>query len=319
MPPLKLRRTLLRALTLALAGGAMLARGGEPPLPAERQRVSERFKQLTRAAPWQLVESRLIAFPTFHPQGMVKIGAEFFVSSVEVRQKPRPYPAPRDGLDRDVGAGVGHLFKIDAQGQRVAAVTLGEGAIYHPGGIDFDGRDIWVPVAEYRPNSRSIIYRVNPAAMTVTEVFRFPDHIGGIVHNTERRTLHGVSWGSRYFYRWSLDASGRVIDAATPPEKLRTPNPSFYIDYQDCKFLGADEMICSGVATLGGTIRLGGIELVDLRTHRPIRQLPLALWTKSGLPLTQNPFCIEPTDTGLRAYFLPEDDRSTLYVYEVKP
>ena len=32
--------------------------------------------------------------------------------------------------------------------------------MYHPGGIDYDGRHIWVPVAEYRPNSRSIIYRV---------------------------------------------------------------------------------------------------------------------------------------------------------------
>jgi hypothetical protein len=290
-----------------------------PPLLAERQRVSATFKQLTRASAWRLVESRPIALPTFHPQGMVKIGAEFFVSSVEVTQKPRPYPAPRDGFDRDTGAGVGHLFKIDAQGNRLAAVTLGEGTIYHPGGIDFDGRDIWVPVAEYRPNSRSIIYRVNPATMKATEVFRFPDHIGGIVYNPERRTLHGVSWGSRYFYRWTLDAEGRVADAASPPETLRTANPSFYIDYQDCKFLGGDEMICSGVATLAGGVQLGGLELVDLVAQKPVRQLPLALTTKSGVPMTQNPFWIEPTDGGLRAYFLPEDDQSTLYVFEVRP
>jgi len=25
--------------------------------------------------------------------------------------------------------------------------------VYHPGGIDFDGVNIWVPVAEYRPDS----------------------------------------------------------------------------------------------------------------------------------------------------------------------
>jgi hypothetical protein len=34
--------------------------------------------------------------------------------------------------------------------------------------------------------------------------------------------------------------------------------------------------------------------------------------------MTHNPVWIEPGDTGLRAYFMPEDDRSTIYVYEVK-
>ena len=38
-------------------------------------------------------------------------------------------------------------------------------------------------------------------------MFRFADHIGGIVHNTDDNTLHGVSWGSRRFYRWTLDAT----------------------------------------------------------------------------------------------------------------
>jgi len=31
--------------------------------------------------------------------------------------------------------------------------------------------------------------------------------------------------------------------------------------------------------------------------------------------MTYNPFWIEPTATGLRAYFMPEDEKST-YVYE---
>ena len=41
--------------------------------------------------------------------------------------------------------------------------------------------------------------------MKATEVFRFDDHIGAIVHNTDDDTLHGVSWGSRRFYRWTLE------------------------------------------------------------------------------------------------------------------
>ena len=117
---------------------------------------------------------------------------------------------------------------------------MGEGAIYHPGGIDYDGTSIWVPLAEYRPDSRAIVYRVDPRTMKATEVLRFADHIGAIVHNTDDRTLHGVSWGSRRFYRWTLDADGRVTNAGVAPEKLRTLNTSHYLDYQDCKYAGGE-------------------------------------------------------------------------------
>ena len=33
-------------------------------------------------------------------------------------------------------------------------------------------------------------------------------------------------------------------------------------------------------------------------------------------PMTYNPFWIEATASGLRAYFMPEDNKSTLYIYE---
>ena len=289
---------------------------------AQGRLISERFKQLTRASQWRMTASVPVNFNTHHPQGMVRIGEFYYVSSVEVTQPTKRFAQPQDGFDRDTGAGRGHLFKFDAQGNLLADLPLGEGAIYHPGGIDYDGKFIWVPVAEYRPNSHSIIYRVDPAAMKATEVFRYSDHIGGIVHNTENHTLHGVSWGSRSFYRWTLNAQGRVTNAGTPPEKLRRQNPSFYIDYQDCKFLGRGEMLCAGLSNYqagkaGGRFSLGGLELVDLAADRAIHQLPLDMWTESGIPMTQNPFWIEPTERGLRAWFLPEDRQSTLYVFEV--
>jgi hypothetical protein len=195
--------------------------------------------------------------------------------------------------------------------------------MYHPGGIDYDGRSLWVPVAEYRPNSRSIVYRVDPAAMTASEVLRFGDHIGGIVHNTDDATLHGVSWGSRRFYRWTLGTDGRVTNAKLPPAKLRTRNPSHYVDYQDCKYAGRRRMLCTGVTEMRATpgaapFRLGGIELVDLRDGRPLHQVPVLLWTPGGLDMTHNPTWFESSAAGLRGYFLPDDDTSTLYVYEVR-
>ena len=76
----------------------------------DRALLAGRVTQLTRTSAWKLVSSVPIAFPTHHPQGMVKIGGTFFVSSV----------------DRDKGAG--HLFKIDGTGHLLADLPMGEGS-----------------------------------------------------------------------------------------------------------------------------------------------------------------------------------------------
>lgn len=288
-----------------------------------RSSVADRVRKLTRDSSWKLVASVPIAFTTHHPQGMVKIGDTLFVSSVEVKVRPVRLPRPVNGHGRDTGQGIGHLFKIDMAGRLIADISLGEGAIYHPGGIDYDGRHIWVPVAEYRPDSRSIVYRVDPDTMKATEVFRFADHIGGMIHDTDDNTLHGVSWGSRRFYRWALGMNGTVTNAGAPPETLRTLNPSHYVDYQDCKYAGRHRMLCTGVTEIrrpgdASPFRLGGLDLVDLRDGRPIHQVPVLLWTAGGLDMTHNPAWIQSNETGLRAYFMPEDDRSTLFIYDVE-
>ena len=113
------------------------------------------------------------------------------------------------------------------------------------------------------------------------------------------------------------------MSAPVPAAELRKPNRSGYIDYQDCKYLGRREMLCSGLNNYqmkrdGPRFPLGGFEIVDLRTDQAVSQMPIELWTESGLPMTQNPFWIEATATGLRAWFMPEDGKSTLYVYEAE-
>lgn len=304
-------------LTCAVALTAAL-----PHVAADtRPTLAGRVTKLTRDAPWRRVGSVPIGFKTYHPQGMVKIGDMLFVSSVEVTTPVRRLATPSAGYDRDTGAGVAHLFKIDMRGNLVGEIRLGEGAIYHPGGIDYDGQSIWVPVAEYRPDSRSIVYRVDPHSMRAAEVFRFADHIGAIVHNTDDHALHGVSWGSRRFYRWPVRRNGSVANTARP-DALRTLNTSHYIDYQDCKYVGARRMLCSGVTELrqgagAPVFRLGGLDLVDLSDGRPLHQVPVLLWTSGGIDMTHNPVWMEPTATGLRGYFMPEDDKSTLHIYEV--
>src|SRR3954462_3603540 len=257
--------------------------------------MAERLAGLTRTSLWIEAGSIPVAFGAFHPQGMVKIGDTFFVSSV------------------DKGTQVGHLFKIDNSGKLLADLKLVEGAMYHPGGIDYDGPDIWVPLAEYRPDSRSIVYRVNPDTMKATEVLRVADHLGAVVHDTDDDSVHAVSWGSRRFYKWTRGGAGPMT---------QTLNPSYYVDYQDCKYIRGHRMVCSGVADLRGApglpaFRLGGLELIDLADGSPIHQVPIALVTPSGVGMTQNPLWLEPHGTGLRAYFMPEDNHSTIYIYDV--
>jgi hypothetical protein len=288
---------------------------------AEMQDVAERVLRLTREAAWTRVGSVPLTFRTFHPQGLVKSGDTLFLSSVEVRVPTKRGPQA-DGHDRDAGEGVGHLFKIDMTGRLIADLVLGEGAIYHPGGIDFDGNSIWVPVAEYRPDSRSIVYRIDPKTMTATEVLRVADHLGAIVHDTDGGTLHGVSWGSRRLYRWRLGRDGRIVNPSEPLDRRRRLNPSHYVDYQDCKYVRRHRMLCTGVteyrsAAAAPPFRLGGLDLIDLGDGRPLHQVPIPLWTSGGLDMTHNPSWFEPTATGLRAYFVPEDDESTVYVFEV--
>jgi len=285
--------------------------------------LADRVARLTRDSQWKLTASVPIRFTTHHPQGMVKIGDILFVSSVEVTVRTTRFAQPTGGYDRDTGQGVGHLFKIAMDGSLIADLRVGEGTIYHPGGIDFDGTHIWMPVAEYRPNSRAIVYRVDPQSMKATEMFRFPDHIGAVVRNTDDNTLHGASWGSRRFYRWTLGRDGTVTNAAAAPESIRTLNPSHYVDYQDCKYAGARRMLCTGVTEMRSgpaapAFRLGGLDLIDLTDGRPRHQVPVMLWTPGGMDMTHNPVWIEPTATGLRGYFMPEDDRSTVYIYDVE-
>jgi len=287
-----------------------------------RPDLVERLSSLTRESVWTRASATALGFPAHHPQGLVKIGDTFFLSAVEIKTRTRRFPEPVGGFDRDAGEGTGHLFKFDAGGKRLSAITLGEGTIYHPGGIDFDGAAIWVPVAEYRPNSRSIVYRVDPATMKATEVLRVADHIGALVRDREDGSLHGVSWGSRRFYRWTLDAQGRVTNAGDDLARLRRLNPSHYVDYQDCKYAGGHRMVCTGLSDLrrppdGPSLRLGGLDVVDLRDGRPLHQVPVLLWTAGGLAMTQNAAWLEPSDRGVRAWFVPEDDAATLYVYDV--
>jgi hypothetical protein len=82
------------------------------------------------------------------------VGAESVVSSVEVGRAPARYPSPVEGFVRHTGEGAAHLFRTSSRGQRLRDVIVGEGALYHPSGLDYDGQAVWLAVPTYpRPDS----------------------------------------------------------------------------------------------------------------------------------------------------------------------
>src|SRR4029079_2014937 len=112
--------------------------------------VTRAFQATDRSTAWKLVQRLPLKFPTYHPQGIALVGDLIFLSSVEVLEAPVKYPVPVDGYDRTPGKGIGHVFVLDRQGNLKKDIRVGEGTAYHPGGLDFDGKDVWMPAAEYR-------------------------------------------------------------------------------------------------------------------------------------------------------------------------
>lgn len=297
------------AATACLLGWAQLGVASEGQTrPPDDRVLGQRFRQLTRAARWQKTAEIKLTFRTYHPQGMSLFHDRFFLSSVEV-------------VDRAQGRGTGHLFEVSMEGRLRRQIRLGEGPVYHPGGVDCDGRWLWVPVAEYRPDSRSYVYRVDPETLAAERVFEFEDHLGALVCDRKNRRLVGVSWGSRRFYRWDLlPEEDRPREPGAPAKVL---NGSHYVDYQDGQHLtGTPWALFGGVSrvTAGNDagFALGGLELVDLGELRAVHQLPVPLYTTRGQSLLQNALTIQAGPTGLHCYFLPEDEQSSLYVYSVE-
>lgn len=239
------------------------------------------------------------AFATHHPQGLAFAGDYMFLSSVEVLEAPSRMS---DSVRSTPGRGIGHIFVIDQNGELVHDILLGEGDMYHPGGIDFDGSKIWVPVGEYRPFSNSMMLTIDPKTFEVSERFRVKDSIGWAISDCETETIYGGNWGSRHFYTWSADGI----------ERERWTNPSSFIDYQDAQFVGNGQAFCSGIAVLpqpngNGEYELGGVAVVDFVNRRIIHEIPIQIFSSSGHVVTRNPFAVTHNSDGLLLHVAPDD------------
>jgi hypothetical protein len=295
-----LPRGLAAVLVAAVIAAAGVVAGTVSGGPSDAP-VVEAIERTTRSTPWTVVRRIPLQFETYHPQGLARVGDRLFLSSVEVLEAPVRYPEPVDGYDRTPGRGRGHLFELTLDGRLLRQIELDEGTVYHPGGIDYDGRSLWVPVAEYRPDSRAIVYRVDPETLRAREAFRVTDHVGGLVRDRVSGRLHGVSWGSRRFYTWT--SRGRKLAVA--------PNPEHYVDFQDCAYARFAKAVCTGITEYtgptGARFELGGIGVVDLDSAALGAEVPVQTYSAAGHVVTRNPVELEVDGDTLRMYAAPDD------------
>jgi Family of unknown function (DUF6454) len=314
------------AATATASTGADVHQGsghkpGKPGKPGKAGVLARDFTAVDRDTVWTLTRRLALTFPTFHTEGLAIVGNRIFLSAVEIIEPTVKYPEPHGRYDRTPGKGVGHVFVIDRQGHLKRDIVLGHGNMYHPGGMDYDGHDVWVPVAQYRPNSSALLYRINAKTLAVHQQFRVKDHIGGIVHDRVTGRLVGNNWGSRRFYEWTLSGD----------QRRAWDNPSHFVDYQDCQYVARGKMLCGGVTNLpqtpvaGGpavTYELGGLALIDLTSRRILHEVPFQQWSTAGHVATRNPIKLVASGKRLRLWVAPdngdEGNGTELLTYEAK-
>ena len=252
--------------------------------------VAATVASITRMTRWQLIDELPLRFDSHHPQGMARVGSTWWISTV------------------DVDARRGLVMGVDGRGNLVEQVTVGDDQRYHPGGMDFDGSAFWIPCAEYRPDSTTSVYRLEPGQVP-RHVFDVDDHVGAMARCGADGDLVGWSWGSRRFYRWSVD--GQLQTARV--------NPGFFVDHQDCQWLDSGHLLCGGVAEVGlasGPGWLGGLGLLDVNTMLMEREVPFAIYSPaSGRVATHNPLWAESRGGQLIVHLLPDDGMSTILSY----
>lgn len=231
----------------------------------------------------QPLQTWSIEAPTHHVQGL-EVDPQFaWITSVER------------------SASTGWILRIDRKTFKPAARRrLSMGRQNHPGGCQIVGDVLWVPLAEYRPNSSTTVVGVDRLTLEPKSSFTVDDHLGALAADDKR--FIGMNWDARKWY--SFDPAGKLLK--------RDDNPTG-VPYQDVK-LFENRLYAAGPLRREG--RTAGV--VDVFDLEPIRHLHR--YRLEGTPRTKDKgFADEgfALDKG-SFYLLPEDGPfTTLYRFPV--
>ena len=137
-----------------------------------------------------------------HTQGLEVAGGSYYVTARREDVRPK-----RALLLRTETAGT----NWDAWDVTPVALPGAVTGLDHPGGMQSDGKRLWIPIAESKPKSRSLI-RVFPLAGMVAgqplePELEFPvnDHIGAVAVAADHGFVFGANWDTEAVYVWDLE------------------------------------------------------------------------------------------------------------------
>lgn len=221
----------------------------------------------------RLADVHVLKGTLYHVQGIALDREHIWVTSVDAEKK----------------RGYLHQFsRATYQFERRVDVT--EGVAFHPGGFSVSGDSIWVPVAEYRPNSSAVLLELDKRTLKVKGRIKVADHLGCAAVTPDG--LVAGNWGSRRLY--VFDRKGRqrrVIENASLNQ------------YQDIKF--ADGML---VASGNLTQTTGAIDWYRWPAMKLVRSVRAGV-TDRGRVYTAEAMALEGKDL----YLLPEDGPGRLF------
>jgi hypothetical protein len=270
--------------------------------------VTSKLLSTTDSSEWEHVASLELTFETDHPQGLIRVGERWFLSTVRIPQGEPENP------DLTV-AGRGFLIEIDPNdgvGTEKARLELSDGMVYHPGGLATDGDALYVPVSEYRPDSSSHIYKVDLETFElVGDPVEFPDHLGALAVDPERQRIFGMSWAARKIYVWDYEWNLLYMNL----------NPIDNVAYQDIDFVGGNTLACGGFGTfeLGDKqVPIGSLDLIDATTWLPYHRIMITTKTPTGRLLVFNAFSHKLEYPDLFLVFVPDDGEHTrIEIYRI--
>ncbi len=214
---------------------------------------------------------------THHVQGIDFEGDRAWISSV----------------DRPSHKGFLQIFSLST-GVLLRETTVDQGERFHPGGLSLDGESLWIPVAEYRAASSSVIQRRRKDTLELEFQFEVPDHIGCVA--VTRDVLIGGNWDSKEFYVW--DRQGKLI------RKIPSTTGNAY---QDIKF-ESGRVVASGLLA----DRSGAIDWLEYPSMRLVRRVKAGV-NDRGVVYTREGMAIH----GKELLLLPEDQHSRVFAFRM--
>jgi hypothetical protein len=249
-----------------------------------------------------------------HTQGLEIVGNKYYVTARRDDVRPRqPILVCFDAASETNL----RVWNIALTNDSSRAATLD-----HPGGLQSDGKRLWIPIAESKPKSRSVIRAFSIASLEAdapkAEIeFTFSDHIGALAVALQRDVLLGANWDTESVYVWDLQ--GHLKQTLTGSEVgirgLGISGIGAELAVQDWKIV-EQRLFASGLSKTRSPEMASKSQFVvfsdflESNFKARVANLPL----HGGVELGREAMAISE---GF-AYFLPEDLGSTNRLFRVR-